>query len=186
MAENLRTTKYRDKSPIIDGNAVGTWTGNTTGAYCDYLNLKTNGDTYGHLYNWYAVANTNPKKIAPEGWHIPSKVEYETLITYVGKNGNLSATEISNALRETGSVYWVGNSSQETNMFATNSSGFTALPGGYCNDAGAFSNLKNAGWHWLSTPNNNNTYSFSILLINTSIFPSASKNAGLSIRCIKD
>lgn len=53
-------------------------------AYC-YLNFdKKNGKKYGKLYNFHAVMDE--RRLAPKGWHIPSKVEYETLITFLGGN----------------------------------------------------------------------------------------------------
>ncbi len=184
MAENLRTTKYRDKSPIVDGNAVNAWSASSiadVGTYCDYLNLKTNGDIYGHLYNWYAVANTNPKKITPEGWHVPSEAEFETLIAYAGKNGALNPLELSRALKETGSINW------DTNTYATNSSGFTALPGGIRSlNAYTFAGLKKFGVYWSTTeaPSDNGSRLF--IGISSAEIENYDQRSGASVRCIKD
>lgn len=64
MAENLKTTRYKDGSAIPNVTDSDTWAGLSTGAYCNYENLESNVDTYGRLYNWYAV---NAGKLAPAG-----------------------------------------------------------------------------------------------------------------------
>jgi uncharacterized protein (TIGR02145 family) len=56
--------------------------------YCFYNNT-TNSDSikkYGVLYNWYVVSPTNPKKIAPAEWHIPSDTEWNTLQDHLVSN----------------------------------------------------------------------------------------------------
>ncbi len=177
MAENLKTTKYRDKSPITDGTVTTTWVNNTDGAYCNYFGDAANGENYGHLYNWYAVVNT--KNLAPEGWHVPSEAEFETLIAYV-KNGTLTQTEISNALRETGITHW-----ESPNTGATNSTGFTALASGYRNVDGTYFYLKVEEDFWSS--GTDSTYGvLAYFDSNTSSMDSAPKRYGLSIRCVKD
>ena len=117
--ENLKTTTYRDGMPIlnvIDGNE---WASLSSGAYCDYNNDVANVATYGRLYNWYAV--TDEHNIAPEGWHVASRYEMLALLDYLGgwypSGGNL---------KEAGFEHW-----QSPNTGAVNSTGFTALPGGY-------------------------------------------------------
>ena len=75
----------------------------------------TNGDIYGGLYNWYAV---NTGKLAPIGWHVPTQAEWTALYNYLGIGGG-------GALKESGTEHWL-----TPNTGATNSTGFTALPGG--------------------------------------------------------
>ncbi|HBE39870.1 MAG TPA: hypothetical protein DDW27_01435 [Bacteroidales bacterium] len=55
MAENLRTTKYNDGTPIskVTDN---TWRTQTSGAYCCYNNDSAKYEIpYGKLYNFCAV-----------------------------------------------------------------------------------------------------------------------------------
>jgi len=143
MAENLRTTKYRDDSdiPIITDNTD--WNGLTTGAYCNYNNT-TNADTiatFGRLYNWYAVNDS--RKIAPAGWHVPTDADWTTLTTYLG--GDAVA---GGKTKESGTTHWTS-----PNKGATNESGFTCLPSGSrCNSVGMFDNLGYYGYYWSSTP----------------------------------
>jgi uncharacterized protein (TIGR02145 family) len=82
MIENLKVTHFRngDSIPNITNDAI--WTNLTVGAYCDYNYNSANSSTYGRLYNWYAV-NDN-RVIAPLGWHVPSDVEWQTLVDYLG------------------------------------------------------------------------------------------------------
>lgn len=144
MAENLRTTKYRDGSAIPNVTDNTAWTNLTTGAYCNY-NSTTNTDTiatYGRLYNWYAA--TNNRNIAPEGWHLPTETEWRTLIDYLGNN------VAGGKMKETGTTHWLS-----PNTGATNESGFTALPSGVRSDfreLGKFFAMGNLGYYWSSTP----------------------------------
>lgn len=75
MAENLRTTKYRngDDIPLVSSN--NDWKNLTTPAYSTYDNTTDLEKiaTYGNLYNWFAVSN--PTNISPEGWHVATDAE---------------------------------------------------------------------------------------------------------------
>ena len=98
MKENLKTTKYNDGSEIqnIKDNII--WGGLTTGAYCWYDNDSIyNKNTYGALYNYYAVGTG---KSCPRGWHVPTYQEWQILINYFG--GEYLA---GGPLKETGPEY---------------------------------------------------------------------------------
>jgi uncharacterized protein (TIGR02145 family) len=71
---------------------------------------------YGVLYNWYAA-----QVACPDGWHLPSTTEWETLTDDLGGK-DLAGGK----MKETGTTYW-----NSPNTGATNESGFTALGGGY-------------------------------------------------------
>ena len=74
MAENLKVTHYRDGSSIQEVANDSAWESLERGAFCVYNNNASNElDTFGNLYNWYAVADT--KQIAPDCWHIPTDIE---------------------------------------------------------------------------------------------------------------
>lgn len=120
MAENLRVKHYQNGDTIPNITDNEEWGDLTTGAYCNYSNTK-NLDTiatYGRLYNWYAVADS--RKLAPEGWRVPTIADWMELVEYLGGD-----TIASNALKERGNTHWNNNFES-----ADNSSGFTALPGG--------------------------------------------------------
>jgi uncharacterized protein (TIGR02145 family) len=118
MTQNLNTSKYRNGDPIQLVTDVNQWGGLSTGAYCNYDNNSSNSNTYGRLYNWYALIDQ--RNICPIGWHIPSKGEWETLINYLG-----GESVAGGKLKETGTSHW-----ESPNEGATNESGFTALPAG--------------------------------------------------------
>ena len=100
MAENLKVTKYRNGDNItnIDNNTA--WYTNTSGAYGVYNNgidESTYLNSYGRLYNWHAVDNSSSRYICPEGWHIPTKVEYDALTGYLGSEAGAKMKETGKA-----------------------------------------------------------------------------------------
>ena len=76
MAENLKVTKYRNGDNITHITNNSLWSSDTTGAYGDYEDNTTYSDTYGRLYNWYAVDNSSGRYICPEGWHVPGQGDW--------------------------------------------------------------------------------------------------------------
>lgn len=121
MAENLRTTKYKDGTIIPNVTNLSEWSLLTDGAYCWYNNDTYFKDIYGLMYNGYAALSGN---VCPTGWHVPELSEYITLVDYLG------GKEIAGGkLKETGTTHWLPQ-----NDGATNESGFTALPGGEFTD----------------------------------------------------
>lgn len=176
MKENLKVTHYRngDAIPNVTGDD---WSGLFTGAYCDYDNNEGNVAVYGRLYNWYAVDDS--RGLAPEGWHVPSENEWQTLADYLG--GEAVA---GGKMKEVGIVHWLS-----PNTGATNESGFTALPGGYRFDVGNFSDMNIYAIFWSSTEFDfssawshglNNAYEGLIP------FDDNFKQFGFSVRCVKD
>ena len=141
MLKNLDVDKYRNGDPIPQVSDYSQWANLTTGAWCYLLNDAANGTIYGKLYNWYAV--TDPRGLAPQGWHVASLNEWGALQTCLG-----GAQGAGDKLRATGTAYWA-----PPNSGATNSSGFTALPGGMLNgfNPSSFSSIGD-GWWWSSTP----------------------------------
>lgn len=126
----------------------------------------SNYQTYGVLYNWPAAmagdvsSNNVPsgvKGICPVGWHLPSKEEWKILAGEVDSqygypdpewNGTgWCGTDAGDNLKETGTIHW-----NSPNTGATNSSGFTALPGGrIATDIPTFEGLGESGGFWSST-----------------------------------
>lgn len=175
MLENLKTTKYRNGDPIQNVTDQSIWNNLTTGAYCNYNNNTSNVAVYGRLYNWFAVNDS--RKIAPAGWHIPSDAEWLTLINFAGGEYHAGGN-----LKETGTIHW-----NTTNSFVTNSTGFTALPGGARGKYISFSEIGNYCYLWSSDENGDVGNCF--YLDASSVFVdkwSTFKSDGISIRCIKD
>lgn len=182
MVENLKTTKYRDGTPIPLIQESLDWLKLTTGAYSNYQNVTANADTYGRLYNWYAVCDS--RNIAPEGWHVATVDEWRTLINYLG---GIEAANIK--LKEAGTTHWIS-----PNSGATNEYNFSALPGGYCNENLNFMNIGTIGRWWGFTPD----YSSKVCYLGlfdlmvwayTGIFTTSEMyylRYGMSVRCVKD
>jgi uncharacterized protein (TIGR02145 family) len=169
--------------------------------YC-YNNNLANCTTYGGLYQWAeavqyqnGASNTttvpiafagNVRGICPTGWHIPSDAEYCTLATFLDATANCvsgtNSTTAGGKLKSTSGLWAAPNTG------ATNSTGFSALPGGYRFTNATFTNLGTLTYFWSTSEfsssdaifrgfsNTNSDYS---RIINT-------KSIGLSVRCIQD
>ncbi len=118
MAENLKTTRYNDGTPIPLVTDSLEWDNLVTPAYCWYRNDPvTYGETYGALYNLHVVSTGI---LCPSGWHVPSDAEWTVLSDYLG-----GESVAGGKLKEAGTTHWY-----TPNAGATNETGFTALPGG--------------------------------------------------------
>jgi uncharacterized protein (TIGR02145 family) len=175
MVNNLDVSHYRNGDPIPQAQNIDEWDDLTTGAWC-YFDMNTeNGRKYGKLYNWYAVNDT--RGLAPKGWHIPSKDEWVSLTDYLG--GKDIAGGKMRSLQ-----YW-----ESPNADATNSSGFSGMPGGLLFFRGIYTDLGSSGNWWSSTEEGPET-AYCLALVNNSGSIgnqiSYNKNFGLSVRCIKD
>jgi len=134
MAENLKVTHYRNGDPIPNVTNISEWRNFKNGEYCAYDNSSANIETYGLLYNWYAV--DDKRNIAPKGWHVPTHKEWKELEKYLGEKAG-------SKLKATNAVTNHGN--------GTNESGFKALPGGSRHVYGSFMYIGRFGYWWSST-----------------------------------
>jgi uncharacterized protein (TIGR02145 family) len=186
MVENLKTTKYNDGTaiPLVTDNTA--WTALSTPAYCWYNNdASTYKATYGALYNWYAV---NTGKLAPAGWHVATDAEWTTLGYYVSANLGTSGS-IAKALAAT--INWtactpagaIGN-----DLTKNNSSGFSALPGGYRGDGGTFGYIGGYGGWWSSTEDGTTSaWAWGLGYGSGDLGRSyGTKSGGVSVRCVRD
>jgi uncharacterized protein (TIGR02145 family) len=112
--------------------------------YC-YGDNEANCNTYGGLYQWAElmqyVSTEGAQGLCPDGWHIPTDAEWSTLTTYL--EGELVA---GGKMKEAGTSHWAS-----PNTGATNSSGFTALPGGNRSNDGSFYFLAYYAYFWSSS-----------------------------------
>jgi uncharacterized protein (TIGR02145 family) len=170
MTENLNIDHYRNGDPIPEVQDSVQWKNLKTGAWCYYNNDPENGKKYGKLYNWYAVNDT--RGLAPEGWHVPTKAEFNTLDLTVKGNGN--------ALKVLG---------QGTGSGAgTNTSGFSALLAGYRDYTnGGFLGLGGYTDFWSSTENDTYIAYYLRLSSNASdiYLYDYGKVFGFSVRCVR-
>jgi len=175
MAENLRATKYNDGAAIPNVTEKSDWYKLKTDAYCWYENDIINKISYGALYNWHSV---NTGKLCPTGWHVPSDSEWTTLTDYLGGEG-----VVGGILRETGTTYW-----SYPNTGATNTSGFSALPGGSRIKYGNFYGIGSSGDWWSSSEGAiSDAWNRSLYFRYKPVGRSYKvKEFGLSVRCIRD
>jgi uncharacterized protein (TIGR02145 family) len=169
--QNLNVSKYRNGDLIPQVTDAAQWANLTTGAWCYYQN--SNGAA-GKLYNWYAL--NDPRGLAPEGYHIPTSYELTQVLP-----GSLQNYESGGSLKST--TGW-----DSPNTGATNSSGFTALPGGRRDESGAFLNYGRGASFWASSESDA-TKGQSIDIYSEYSFITESqlnKKFGLSVRCVKD
>jgi len=174
MAENLKTSKYRNNIAITDKTNLSTWGTSTTQASSNYA-TPSNSTTYGKLYNWYAVSSTN--NLAPLGWHIPTDADWTSLSDFLG-GLNLAGDK----LKEKGNLHWA-----TANTTATNITGFTALPGGSRSTDNSIYDIGNIGYWWSSTEGTTTTNGWYRSLSNENSIVTRgyyAKSVGMSVRCI--
>ena len=179
MTRNLDVNHYRNGDSIRHAATVEDWidAGNHgEGAWCYYNNDTAPGKIYGKLYNWYAV--NDPRGLAPLGYHVPSDEEWAILENYLG------GWEIAGGkLKEKDTIHWLN-----PNTGATNTTGFSALPGGYRNDSGIFQDIGSQGIWWSATEFDNADARYIYIANDYPCFGRLSndKVLGFSVRCVKD
>jgi uncharacterized protein (TIGR02145 family) len=176
MIENLDVENFRNGDLIPQAKTAEEWENagkNNEPAWCYYDNDESNAAKYGKLYNWYAV--NDPRGLAPEGYHIPSNTELTELTDSLGHE-NVAGTK----MKSISGWYESGN--------GNNSSGFSALPGGYRYINGSFSDLAKVGNWWSATEvDTSNAVSRFLNYYNTDAFNyNSDKKNGFSVRCMKD
>ena len=180
--KNLNVSRYRNGDSIPQVKGKNAWAYLKTGAWCYYNNDPATGAIYGKLYNWYAV--NDPRGLAPVGWHVPSDAEWTALSNFLGGDAVAGGKMKSTGTIEAGTGLWYA-----PNADATNSSGFTGLPGGNRYYDGTFSSISLYGTWWSSTENGSDYAWFRYLSYDGGSIKKEdylSKNYGLSIRCLKD
>ena len=188
MADNLKTTTFNDGTKILCVTGSAEWTGLNSSAYCLYNNSENHADTFGVLYNWYAVSSGT---LCPEGWRIPTDEEWKVLEGYAdtrygvgdtiwdkpGMRGNDAGLQ----LRASSGWYQGRN--------GTDHFGFSALPGGerLSRNGRFFVTGKNGFW-WSSSG-----YSVSLGWYRSIIYAfdqvcrgTHDKRFGFSVRCLRD
>ncbi len=200
MKDNLITTNYRNGTSIIyPGNDNTAWENNTSGAYAWYNNDISWKESYGALYNWYAVNNSNG--LCPAGWHVPSDTEWTQLVDYMLSQGfpNSNVTNgAGNALKSCRQIDSPlgGDCNTSTHPrwefysphHGFDAYGFSAFPGVSRVAGGNFDSLGIYGSWWSSTENSltgawnrymNHNYGY-VGRFN------GYKGHGFSIRCLMD
>jgi uncharacterized protein (TIGR02145 family) len=181
MAENLKVERYRDGSNIPTGLSNSAWSSTTSGAVAVYGNIAAFKDTYGLLYNWYAVADT--RGLCPTGWHVPKDAEWTRLTNHLGGSSVAGGKMKTTGTLSAGTGLWFA-----PNTAATNSSGFSGLPGGNRGISSSFSSRGSSGYWWSSSESVTSkayyqplSYSAGFAYRHTN-----DKQGGFSVRCLRD
>lgn len=178
MAENMRATQGRDGSILLGSSTSSA----TPYRYCPNGN-SGNVDKYGYLYNWEAA-----KKVCPNGWHLPTKAEFQTLMDYCSDHYAAGGDGANNAKALASTTDWHSSSSSYDigkNPSANNQSGFSALPAGYYN--GNYNVFGYRANFWSSTPDGDNAYNLNLYYDRSDAYlDSNDRSYGRSVRCLRD
>lgn len=181
MSKNLDVSKFRNGDLIPQAETDEEWIAAQTNkqpAWCYYKNLSSIGAKYGKLYNGYAVMDT--RGLAPVGFHIPTGADWTKLTDYLGSNN-----ETGIKMKSTSGWYNNGN--------GTNSSGFSALPGGvrYSTNNGFYYDEQYC-YFWSSTVSSTLSGVIYLEILSLSYLNGIATRgdtdvkSGKSVRCIKD
>ena len=199
MAENLKVGHYADGNPIPQVIDEAEWNAMETGAqaYCWYNNQVEYQDTSGALYTWAAAMYGGPSSdsigvqgVCPDGWHLPSDAEWKELEIFLGMSqadadrNDWRGTDEGGQLKELGFSNWA-----IPNEGATNSSGFTAVPGGFRSAKGLFYNINSYSAHWTATAEEGtgNAWYRAMKFDEAKVYRQRNTTQlGLSVRCVKD
>ena len=186
LAENLRTASYRDGTAIPKLTDYEEWAADKTGAYTCYYNRET-CDTYGALYNWYAV--NNKKGLCPQGWSVPTHEQWTELERAVCQD--LAYQDCQEYFPDEISLGWQGTDEglqlRSVDSGGKDNYGFKAIFGGFRNAAGPFSLLNEKGFWWTSTADEDIAYGRVMDEENDGIRQVGTmKSSGFNVRCVKD
>ena len=188
MAENLKVTHYNNGDPIPTGYSNSQWMYLSTGAYAVYDNDPANAETYGHLYNWYAV--DDDRGVCPEGFHMPTDEEWMELEMFLGMSWEeahdfgIRGTDQGSQLAGNAGLW---NNGALENDPAFDSSGFLALPGGYRGGSnGGYGHMGDDGFFWSATADGGfGAWGRKLYYDGSEVYRYGSyKLYGLSVRCV--
>lgn len=192
--ENLRTTKYNDGAPLRLSGLWEDWPSFTEGRFSYSLYMHPDSCIkYGFLYNWPAVATG---KLAPEGWHVPTDDDWDTLVNYLISQGyNWDSTTTGNKIAKSLATPtgWYPSQilgSVGYNMEQNNRTLFCALAMLYLTEKGHWlSNLRHrtCGW-WSGTIYGGNEANYRYIYFDSVnlIENKFDKRGGFSVRLVKD
>lgn len=174
MTKNLEVSTFRNGAVIPEAKNAKEWK-----SYCDakkpcWSSYNWNDKTrqsYGKFYNWYAISD--PRKLAPKGWTIPSSSQWEELINIAG--GNKAA------------AYLKSTTGWESDKNGNDELNFNAKPGGFCNETDAYQN-GTAGYWWTksSNPLNANQHYVYSMWNPMQVYKNEKGNSdGFNVRCIR-
>lgn len=174
MAENLNVGQRIDGNKEMLNNQI-------IEKYC-YNDNESKCNVYGGLYQWdemmHYTTHEGSKGICPDGWHIPSIIEWKVLTDFLGGE-NVAGGK----MKEPGTNHWIS-----PNTGATNSNGFSARPGGHRSLDGSYYYLSRNGSWWSSTDDNSDSAMTLYLdyYYERVFFYNDERSYGYSVRCLKN
>jgi uncharacterized protein (TIGR02145 family) len=202
MNRNLSVATYSDGTPIPQVTSVAEWSTLTTGAWCWFANDSASYSTnYGRLYNWYAVAGiydeaslNDPslrKSLAPDGWHVPSDLEWDQLINFLdptADGGGNTPNVAGGKMKTTGTIQNGTGVWNTPNTQANNQSGFSGASGGNRGANGSFGNIGNQGYWWSATDTTpTNAWGRNLVFNSGSVTKFGYfHREGFAVRCVRD
>jgi uncharacterized protein (TIGR02145 family) len=212
MVSNLNVSTFRNGVEIPEVQDKDAWYKagyNKQPAWCFYNNDPKNGVKYGKLYNWYAVVDSNG--LCPQGWHVPSDKDWETLVSYLGENpatkmkaksgwdkwesgGSATCPVCSRwndeyrrktACHRCKDNRWISAAVVYNSGDGNNLTGFSGLPGGNRSKYGMYDKIGKRGLWW-SFSIYNTSYRYMNNYNEKIDNYVEDKKSGLSIRCVMD
>jgi uncharacterized protein (TIGR02145 family) len=178
--ENLRTTRFNDGTPLHLGTEDEDFLNasfDAPASYCFYNNDVSYKQVYGALYNFIAASiSISEKELCPVGWHVSSYEDFWDALKFLDPSVEFPyELTMGGAFKEEGTTHWL-----TPNTGATNSTGFTGLPGG--RRMGPFSGLGEEGTWWLGFGERFGlSYNSTEVYYNYDVYL-----GGFSIRCVKN
>jgi uncharacterized protein (TIGR02145 family) len=187
MAENMAYLPELTKPSINSASSPCYYVYGFTGTDVNRAKSLENYAKYGVLYNWSAATI-----VSPANWHLPSADEWDILENYLSNNDYSywpDGEDIAKSMASDSDWNYysvegtIGNESVNNNR-----SCFSALPGGFFFENGKFVGINECIYLWSSTPNEIKYAWFRNLEDHNSYLGGtvSGKEAGFSIRCIKD
>jgi len=153
MTENLKVTNYNNGEPLHHSKKSQDWYLDSIGSYCNYNNSENYGEICGRLYNWVTICQPFSRSrefgICPDGWHIPTREDWEELMDYFYGIGKIiGLNDILPPEVRTGDEIWEQK----------DQSLFTVFPSGFRNRQGEFLGINDVAFLWTSTDSDNTNF----------------------------
>jgi uncharacterized protein (TIGR02145 family) len=173
IANDTITQIWSDAVEII--NTKDTYNGgNFTDGY--RIDFRSNPGRKGSLFSWRAVVEV--ENICPDGWRVPTRVDFRDLDIAMGGNGNSRYRQTVNGHTWVAQLGWyVGTDSRWGGAF-----------GGYCYSDGSLIARDSRAFYWSATENNT-YFGFGLYIDSDDVIAPQDrgfKNDGYTLRCVRD
>ncbi len=208
MAENLRYRNGLDNPIFANNTTANTFAALKNIYYCPGpgpLNLSVEQadplscEYWGVLYPWWAIykkqdnsdvySTVGEQGLCPEGWHLPSNLEWETLITACGTSTNAGRL-LKDTIRgnfdddQAFQRFWTDSAIENRDSFR-----FKILASGMRTASGAYQNNGTQALFWTSTANSNGNQSYAYIFNHdskaSSISTTQNRADALNARCLE-